>query len=64
MILPEQIVKVFDLDEVLGDVDELQVLGEKPPDQRYAQTFLRRKRKLALFDRDVLVALDRFDYFS
>src|ERR1017187_4532212 len=59
-----QIKKIFDLDEVLGDVDELEVLGEKPADQRDAQAFLGRKRKPALFDGGVLITFDCLDDFS
>ena len=54
-----QVVEVADLDVVLGDVDELEVVGEEPAHERHAQADLHRARQLVVGDGQLVIALER-----
>ncbi len=56
-----QLVEVHDPQRLLGRVDEVELLGEETAGEPRAQTDLRRRRQLALFDVAVAEALQRVD---
>ena len=56
--LAQQIIEILNFDEILGDIDEVEIFGEEPADQRYPKTLLSVEREFALLDADVPITLD------
>ena len=56
-----ELVEVGDLEHLLGDVDELELVGEEAAHQRGAQPQLGGERQVALLDAAVAEALQRVD---